>query len=571
MIPKIIHRVWISEELPDFNTDLGRCFYSQEKLKDYGYEIRTYNSHNFDFSISKYLLQAYSLKKYAFISDYIRVWSIYNFGGIYLDGDVEIVKEFDNDLLKSAYFFMIENWGGESYVYDGIEMAIFGAEPHNKFIKLILDYYNSILFIDNDNIIHDRVYKPYDLIPHIVRDIIYNKNNIEPKFIEDLNEYIELTNNDKSKFYLLKNNWNSYNGNYDENSVCCHFRYGTWVDKNPENHIFNNLSKGKQEEYWKIYNDNKLTNLLNKTYILTNNKDNIKAIHNQFNIINENQIINDIDNIDDNNYILINYDNITDISLFKYLLKNLPDNSCIISNEYNIENSNNISKQDIFNCLLIQNNIDYKQLFNYVYENNIWGNNEEFPYYSGIGSHDEKCVNRSITYINNFIKEHNIKSLLDFGCGDFNIGSKLNIDMYYGVDISKDLIEYNKLKYEDELHKFIFNNESYNNLPSTDLIIIKEVLQHLDNDKIKEILDHLIHITNKYIIIFDTSYNDDININPNLNITNITTLISSKEIKNYNLHPELPPFNYDFKIIDRLHKFDNKYWNIWLYTKNENS
>ena len=55
MIPKIIHRVWISDDLPDPNTDIGKCFYSQEKLKDYGYEIRTYTAKNFDFSIC-YLL-----------------------------------------------------------------------------------------------------------------------------------------------------------------------------------------------------------------------------------------------------------------------------------------------------------------------------------------------------------------------------------------------------------------------------------------------------------------------------------------------------------------------------------
>ena len=61
MIPKIIHRVWLSE-LPNKDSLPGRCMASQDKLQDYGYEIRTYNIDNFDFSISKYLLQAHSLK-----------------------------------------------------------------------------------------------------------------------------------------------------------------------------------------------------------------------------------------------------------------------------------------------------------------------------------------------------------------------------------------------------------------------------------------------------------------------------------------------------------------------------
>ena len=107
MIPKIIHRVWLSEELPDKNSKIGCPFYTQDKLSEQGYEIRTYTSKNIDLSMSKFLAQAYSLKRWAFVTDYIRLWPLYNFGGIYVDADVWIMKNFD-ELLDLPYFYGFE-------------------------------------------------------------------------------------------------------------------------------------------------------------------------------------------------------------------------------------------------------------------------------------------------------------------------------------------------------------------------------------------------------------------------------------------------------------------------------
>ena len=215
MIPKIIHRVWISDDLPDPNTDIGKCFYSQEKLKDYGYEIRTYTAKNFDFSISKYLLQAYSLKKWAFVTDYIRLWALYNFGGIYMDCDVEIIKSFD-ELLPCKYFFgaKYKSWEagvndhGKNFPAEGglhnandflFDAGVFGAEKNNYIIKLLYDYYNNYNFIEHNGYIHDKNWTHYgycpDYIEYKINDILTKHNYNKIGFIDNISKYIDVVNN----------------------------------------------------------------------------------------------------------------------------------------------------------------------------------------------------------------------------------------------------------------------------------------------------------------------------------------------------------------------------------------
>lgn len=212
----------------------------------------------------------------------------------------------------------------------------------------------------------------------------------------------------------------------------------------------------------------------------------------------------------------------------------------------------------------------YAEMFSKIYRDNCWGSGGDSEFYSGYGSHEYSCVSKSIGFLNGFITDRNIKSVLDFGCGDFNIGSQIDVDMYYGTDVVKELIDYNQEKYGDERHQFILNDESYN-FPSVDLIIFKEVLQHLDNEKIKEILDNIIgKMSFKYILVLDSSLTDDVNENINVDSNDESVLMSSREILNYNLHLDKEPFNYDFTLYTRLPKRIGEYWNIWLYRKKNN-
>ena len=95
MIPKIIHYCWFGGKPLTEKAEM--CIASWKKfLPDY--EIRRWDESNFDLDISKYVRQAYDAQKWAFVADYFRFWALYNFGGIYFDSDVEVVKSFDEFL-----------------------------------------------------------------------------------------------------------------------------------------------------------------------------------------------------------------------------------------------------------------------------------------------------------------------------------------------------------------------------------------------------------------------------------------------------------------------------------------
>lgn len=139
MIPKIIHYCWISGDT--FPEKIQRCFDSWKRvLPDYDIVVWDYaKAHSIG---SEWVDQAIATKKYAFVADYIRFYALYNYGGIYLDSDVEIIKSFNN-LLNLRYFI-----GKEKDSQGGIEAAIIGAEKKLVWIKECLDYYKHRRFIN---------------------------------------------------------------------------------------------------------------------------------------------------------------------------------------------------------------------------------------------------------------------------------------------------------------------------------------------------------------------------------------------------------------------------------------
>ena len=129
-ISKVIHYCWFgNNEKPDI---VKRCIDSwKEYLPDY--KIIEWNESNFDININQYVREAYENKKYAFVSDYVRVYTLYNMGGIYLDTDVEVFKSLDEFLNEDSF------WGFEEKNY--IATSTIGAKKGNKFIKEFLDFY----------------------------------------------------------------------------------------------------------------------------------------------------------------------------------------------------------------------------------------------------------------------------------------------------------------------------------------------------------------------------------------------------------------------------------------------
>lgn len=100
MIPKIVHYVWLGHG--EKSDKIKTCIESWHKyLPDY--EIIEWNEDNFDINYNDFTKQSYELKQYAFTSDVVRLWALYNYGGIYLDTDVLVYKPLDEFLSEPAF------------------------------------------------------------------------------------------------------------------------------------------------------------------------------------------------------------------------------------------------------------------------------------------------------------------------------------------------------------------------------------------------------------------------------------------------------------------------------------
>ena len=94
---KNIHYVWVGNNKK--NKTVKKYINSWKRYFP-GYNIIEWNEQNFDINSVKYVKEAYESKKYAFVSDYIRLYALYNYGGIYFDTDVEVIKNFEHLLEK---------------------------------------------------------------------------------------------------------------------------------------------------------------------------------------------------------------------------------------------------------------------------------------------------------------------------------------------------------------------------------------------------------------------------------------------------------------------------------------
>lgn len=143
MIQRVIHYCWFGGKTKP--KIVKKCIKSWKKHCPH-YQIREWNENNFNVLMNVYTKYCFENKKWAYLSDFVRLWVIYHYGGVYLDTDVELVKNMD-DLLENEAFFGFEN---KNYIASGLG---FGAEKNHSFVYEMLQEYNTLPQDESGNIV----------------------------------------------------------------------------------------------------------------------------------------------------------------------------------------------------------------------------------------------------------------------------------------------------------------------------------------------------------------------------------------------------------------------------------
>lgn len=203
-IPKIIHYCWFGDNPKSKLID--KCINTwKEKLTEY--TIIEWNEKNFDINMNNYVKKAYDEKKWAFVSDYARLYALYNYGGIYMDTDMEVLKSF-TDISNSKFFIGCEQ-------ENIINAAIIGSNKNNKIIKEIMEYYD--LKMNNY----------YRTIPDIVTEIFKKYGFVECNKIIVLNNGATIY----PKEYFYPKDLITHRLNLTKNSYCIHHFDASWMTK----------------------------------------------------------------------------------------------------------------------------------------------------------------------------------------------------------------------------------------------------------------------------------------------------------------------------------------------------
>ena len=212
MIPKKIHYCWFGgNPKPRL---AKKCMRSWKKYCP-DYEILEWNESNYDISAAPlYVRQAYEAKKWAFVTDYVRLQVVYENGGIYLDTDVELLKGLD-DLLEHRAYFGFEDDG---HINTGVG---FGAEKGHELLKEIMADYRDIPFCREDG--------SFDTLscPQRNTEVFLRHNLHQNGSGQILDGDVQIL----PKEYLNPKAWNTGEMCVTENTVSIHHYSASWYSK----------------------------------------------------------------------------------------------------------------------------------------------------------------------------------------------------------------------------------------------------------------------------------------------------------------------------------------------------
>lgn len=214
MIPKKIHYCWFGggkkSEL------IERCIDSWKKYCP-DCEIIEWNESNYDITKNQYMYQAYKAKRWGFVPDYARLDIIYNHGGIYLDTDVELIKNIDKLFELDGFMGFEQNMDANGFFPVNTGQG-FGAKPGNDLIKQMRDLYNDLSFYEDDGKLNLQP-SPY------YNTLVLKKNGLVPdntkQTVADITVF--------SSEYMCPINWKNQKCIKTENTFSIHHFNGSWL------------------------------------------------------------------------------------------------------------------------------------------------------------------------------------------------------------------------------------------------------------------------------------------------------------------------------------------------------
>lgn len=217
-IPKIIHYCWFGDgQIPKEN----QAYIDEWKTICPDYRIIKWDESNYDVNKVAFMREAAAAKNWAFIADYARFDIINTYGGIYLDVDVQLLKDYENVIDNSSFWGIEKDFNRQLYVAPGLG---FGSVPNNPILTDLLKLYKEMHF-DKDNVVAS---------PILYRSFFEKRGFIQKDRIQEIDsgviyptEYFD-TMNCFGKIKITKN------------SISTHHYLGSWINnpKNSENMLF---------------------------------------------------------------------------------------------------------------------------------------------------------------------------------------------------------------------------------------------------------------------------------------------------------------------------------------------
>ncbi len=210
MIPKIIHYCWFGRgKMPEI---VISCMASWHKFLP-EYELILWNEDNFPFDDFPFAQEALASKKYAFVSDVCRLYALYQYGGVYLDTDVEVLGRLDDFLNHAAFSGFEDN--------KSVPTGIMASTQFGQWAKDMLAYYDNRSFIDKQGNMNTQTNV------QIISELMVEKGIVLNNTYQEIPNYITFYPSD---FFCPKSHLDG-KIRRTANTIVIHHFAGSWLSK----------------------------------------------------------------------------------------------------------------------------------------------------------------------------------------------------------------------------------------------------------------------------------------------------------------------------------------------------